>query len=174
LRAAATKLGEAVAYRSAGTVEFVFDANSGAFYFLEVNTRLQVEHCVTEEVFGVDLLGYMLRLAAGDLSMFDQPLAQQGHAIQARLYAEDPARNYQPSSGLLTEVVFPEGVRVETWPNDLDENPFTHMFGNLIPYRITRATVHTDAGGSYRLTLLNAGTYQLKLTHAERSEAHRN
>jgi urea carboxylase len=115
LRSAATTLGEAVAYRSAGTVEFVFDADSGAFYFLEVNTRLQVEHCVTEEVYGVDLLAYMLRLAAGDWSMFDAPHVQRGHSIQARLYAEDPARSYQPSSGLLTEVSFPADARVETW-----------------------------------------------------------
>jgi len=115
LREAATKLGAAVSYRSAGTVEFVFDADSGAFYFLEVNTRLQVEHCVTEEVFGVDLLAYMLQLAAGDRTMFDQPLVQRGHSIQVRLYAEDPARNYQPSSGLLTEVSFPGDARIETW-----------------------------------------------------------
>ncbi|MDB4973336.1 MAG: urea carboxylase [Myxococcaceae bacterium] len=116
LREAAIKLGKAVSYRSAGTVEYVFDADSGAFYFLEVNTRLQVEHCITEEVFGVDLVGYMLRLAQGDRSMFEEPApSARGHAIQVRLYAEDPARNYQPSSGLLTEVSFPSDARVETW-----------------------------------------------------------
>ncbi|HEY6880342.1 MAG TPA: urea carboxylase [Polyangiales bacterium] len=115
LRDAARKLGQAVKYRSAGTVEFVFDADSGAFYFLEVNTRLQVEHCVTEEVFGVDLLGFMLRLAQGDSSMFGTTPSQRGHSIQARIYAEDPARNYQPCSGLLTEVSFPEDARIETW-----------------------------------------------------------
>ncbi|HEX5656461.1 MAG TPA: 5-oxoprolinase/urea amidolyase family protein, partial [Polyangiales bacterium] len=115
LREAATKLGKAVNYRSAGTVEYVFDADSGEFYFLEVNTRLQVEHCVTEEVFGVDLLGFMLRLAQGDSSMFDREYTPKGHAIQARIYAEDPARNYQPCSGLLTEVRFPTDARIETW-----------------------------------------------------------
>jgi urea carboxylase len=116
LRDAATRLGQAVAYRSAGTVEYVFDADSGQFYFLEVNTRLQVEHCVTEQVFDVDLLGYMLRLAQGDRTMFEgAPLAARGHSIQARIYAEDPARNYQPSSGLLTEVSFPDDARIETW-----------------------------------------------------------
>jgi urea carboxylase len=115
LRSAATQLGKAVNYRSAGTVEFVFDAASGGFYFLEVNTRLQVEHCVTEEVFGVDLLGFMLRLAQGDKSMFDRVPSVCGHSIQARIYAEDPARNYQPCSGLLTEVRFPSDARIETW-----------------------------------------------------------
>ncbi|MFT3924771.1 MAG: urea carboxylase [Myxococcales bacterium] len=116
LREAALKLCTSVSYRSAGTVEFVLDADSGAFYFLEVNTRLQVEHCVTEEIFGIDLLGYMLRLALGDRSMFDaEPSALKGHSIQARLYAEDPARNFQPCSGLLTEVTFSERARIETW-----------------------------------------------------------
>jgi urea carboxylase len=116
LREAAARLARAVCYRSAGTVEFVLDADSEGFYFLEVNTRLQVEHCVTEEVFGIDLLGYMLRLAGGDRRMFEGTFPEsRGHAIQARVYAEDPARNYQPSSGLLTEVSFPADVRVETW-----------------------------------------------------------
>jgi urea carboxylase len=115
LREAATKLGNAVKYRSAGTIEYVLDADSGDFYFLEVNTRLQVEHCVTEEVFGVDLLGFMLRLAQGDASMFEHEPTPRGHAIQARIYAEDPARNYQPCSGLLTEVRFPIDARIETW-----------------------------------------------------------
>ncbi|MET0339432.1 MAG: urea carboxylase [Polyangiales bacterium] len=116
LRDASLRLMQAVSYRSAGTVEFVLDADGGDSYFLEVNTRLQVEHCVTEEVFGVDLLGFMLRLAQGDRAMFDAALpAPRGHAIQARVYAEDPARDYQPSSGLLTEVRFAQDARVETW-----------------------------------------------------------
>jgi urea carboxylase len=143
LRSAATKLGEAVAYRSAGTVEFVYDADSGAFYFLEVNTRLQVEHCVTEEVFGVDLLAYMLRLAAGDVSMFDATLVQQGHAIQARLYAEDPARNYQPCSGLLTEVSFPSDARIETWVEDGVE--VSAHYDPMIAKLIVRGSDRADA-----------------------------
>jgi urea carboxylase len=112
----ARRLGEAVQYRSAGTVEFVFDADSGKFYFLEVNTRLQVEHGVTEEVLGIDLVEWMVRLAAGDLGFWPETLpVAQGHSIQARVYAEDPARNFQPSSGLLTEAVWPPEARVETW-----------------------------------------------------------
>ncbi len=113
---AAVKLGQAVNYRSAGTVEFVFDADSGSAYFLEVNTRLQVEHGVTEEVFGVDLVEWMVRLASGDTSFFDTFTGERsGHSIQVRLYAEDAHKNFQPSCGLLTEVSFDAGARNETW-----------------------------------------------------------
>ncbi len=116
LSEAAVKLGETVAYESAGTVEFICDAAEETFYFLEVNTRLQVEHPVTEEVTGLDLVEMMVAQAAGDLG----PLAQyerapSGHAIEVRLYAEDPARNFQPSSGLLTKVEFPDNIRVDGW-----------------------------------------------------------
>jgi urea carboxylase len=116
LLATAVRLMSAVRYRSAGTVEFIVDAASDAFYFLEVNTRLQVEHGVTEQVTGVDLVEWMVRLAAEDLPPLDTlSIAPRGHSIQARLYAEDPARQFQPQSGLLTEVAFPEGVRCDTW-----------------------------------------------------------
>ncbi|HEX5277828.1 MAG TPA: urea carboxylase [Fluviicoccus sp.] len=110
---ASVRLGKAVSYRSAGTVEFVFDAASGEFYFLEVNTRLQVEHGVTEEVTGVDLVEWMIRCAAGELALV-QP-TPKGASIQVRLYAEDPGRDFQPCTGLLTQVRFSELARVETW-----------------------------------------------------------
>ena len=115
LRNAARKLGEAVNYRSAGTVEFVYDADTGAFYFLEVNTRLQVEHGVTEEIYGIDLVEWMLRLPMGDASFIDLVPEPSGHAVQVRVYAEDPNKNFQPSSGLLTEASFDPGIRVESW-----------------------------------------------------------
>ena len=116
LLATACKLAQAASYRSAGTVEFVVDANTQEFFFLEVNARLQVEHGVTEAVTGVDIVEWMLKLGAGDL----EPLASmkvepRGHAIQARLYAEDPAKNFQPSTGVLTEASFPANIRVDTW-----------------------------------------------------------
>ena len=116
LLASATRLAEAVNYRSAGTVEFLYDEPSQEFYFLEVNTRLQVEHGVTEAVTGLDLVADMIRLAYGEtgLAVF-QPATPQGHSIQVRLYAEDPARDFQPCSGLLTEVHFPAGPRTDTW-----------------------------------------------------------
>ncbi|HEV8645311.1 MAG TPA: urea carboxylase [Burkholderiales bacterium] len=110
------RLGQAVDYRSAGTVEYVLDAATGEFYFLEVNTRLQVEHGVTEEVTGVDLVEWMVKCAAGDLPPLEsiKPVAN-GASIQVRLYAEDPGRNFQPCSGTLTAMDFPRGARIETW-----------------------------------------------------------
>ncbi len=116
LHEAARRLGQAAKYRSAGTCEFIYDAESEEFYFLEVNTRLQVEHCVTEEVSGLDLVEWMIRLASGEaLSLAEYRHKPNGHAIEARVYAEDPNKNFQPSCGLLTEVRFPAGVRVDGW-----------------------------------------------------------
>ena len=128
LHAAARRLAQGVSYQSAGTVEFVYDTEARRFYFLEVNTRLQVEHCVTEAVFGIDLVEWMFRLASGDLpplnTLTSEPsgaaLNPSGAAIEVRIYAEDPGKNFQPSTGLLTEVGFPdaigpEPVRVDTW-----------------------------------------------------------
>jgi urea carboxylase len=116
LHEAAVVLGKSVGYRSAGTVEFVFDADRREFYFLEVNTRLQVEHGVTELVMGVDLVEWMLRTAAGEPPNLSEYRGREpsGHAIQVRVYAEDPAREFKPSSGLLTEVKLPD-ARVDAW-----------------------------------------------------------
>ncbi|WP_437751880.1 urea carboxylase [Sorangium sp. So ce1389] len=118
LAESARALAAKVAYRNVGTVEFLVDPARAEHYFLEVNTRLQVEHGVTELCTGVDLVEWMLRIAAGDTAFFaggDPPL--RGHASEARLYAEDPARGFLPSAGLLTEVSYPEGegVRVDGW-----------------------------------------------------------
>jgi len=116
LMQAAVDLARAVDYRSAGTVEFLYDAERDDFFFLEVNTRLQVEHGVTEQVTGVDLVEWMVRGAAGDFAFLDAPIPQpRGASIQARLYAEDPGQDYRPSSGVLTEVGFPEDARVDGW-----------------------------------------------------------
>lgn len=112
----AIRLAKAVHYRSAGTVEFVYDVDEAQYYFLEVNTRLQVEHCVTEAVTGVDLVEWMVRLSSGDLPDLKTLSVQpSGFAIQARLYAEDPNKDFLPSSGLLTQVDFPDSLRVDTW-----------------------------------------------------------
>jgi len=113
---AALRLGRAARYRSAGTVEFLYDAERAQFYFLEMNTRLQVEHGVTEEVMGVDLVEWMIRGAAGDYTFLAAaPTRPSGHSIQVRLYAEDPALDYRPTSGALSAVAFPPSVRTETW-----------------------------------------------------------
>ncbi len=116
LHAAAVQLGESVCYRSAGTVEFIYDADRGDFFFLEVNTRLQVEHGVTELVTGIDLVEWMARLALDD--EWEMPISapvSNGCAIQARVYAEDPNHNFRPSCGLLTEASFPEWTRCDGW-----------------------------------------------------------
>jgi urea carboxylase len=115
LLSCAERLGRAVSYRSAGTVEFVYDDASGAFYFLEVNTRLQVEHGVTEQVTGIDLVEWMVRVAAGEPPDLRQRVVPRGHSIQVRVYAEDPAHQFRPSSGSLSHVSLPSGVRVDHW-----------------------------------------------------------
>lgn len=120
LQQTAVRLVEAVNYRNAGTVEFVYDQSSNQFYFLEVNTRLQVEHGVTEQVFGVDLVKWMLQLAAGELPELNDlqaDLSPKGHAIQARVYAEDPNKDFQPCAGLLSDVQFPQAdnLRIDHW-----------------------------------------------------------
>ncbi|WP_033790800.1 urea carboxylase [Pantoea septica] len=115
LLASAVRLGERVSYRSAGTVEYIYDAEQDAFYFLEVNTRLQVEHPVTECVTGLDLVECMLQVAAGDAldwARLQRPPA--GASIEVRIYAEDPLKNFQPAPGTLTAVVFPDEARVDS------------------------------------------------------------
>ncbi len=134
LHESAVRLAAAVNYRSAGTVEYVYDVGSDEFYFLEVNTRLQVEHGVTEEVLGIDLVEWMLRQAAGEPLALEPPAAR-GAAIQVRVYAEDPARNFRPSSGLVTAARFPASARVETWIADGTE--VTPLYDPLLAKIIT-------------------------------------
>ena len=122
LHRTAVELMQAVNYRGAGTVEFILDADTNQFYFLEVNTRLQVEHGVTEQVYGVDLVAWMVQLAGGILTPLEELQSQlqpSGHAIQVRLYAEDANKNFQPCAGLLTAVSFPQcdgsRLRIDHW-----------------------------------------------------------
>ncbi|MDO5403797.1 MAG: biotin carboxylase N-terminal domain-containing protein, partial [Eubacteriales bacterium] len=119
LKAAAKRLARSVGYRSAGTVEFLYDGSNEKFYFLEVNTRLQVEHGVTEEVLGIDLVEWMIKEACGELKNMDTLFGKtQGVSIQARIYAEDGMRNFVPSAGKIDKVVFSPEARVETWIRD--------------------------------------------------------
>jgi urea carboxylase len=116
LHQAAVALGKVVAYESAGTVEFIYDVEWQDFYFLEVNTRLQVEHPVTEAVFGVDLVEWMVRQAAGEDVLEElAALTPKGVAIEVRVYAENPSAGFRPSAGRLTRVDFPHDVRVDGW-----------------------------------------------------------
>jgi urea carboxylase len=116
LQDAAVALAKSVAYESAGTVEFVYDAQAEQAYFLEVNTRLQVEHGVTEAVFGVDLVRWMVAQAAGEFVLPAQgELVSKGAAIEARIYAENPGEDFRPSSGVITHFAAAPGLRVDTW-----------------------------------------------------------
>ncbi|MBF8221714.1 urea carboxylase [Halomonas sp. 328] len=143
LLAAAVRLGESVAYRSAGTVEFIYDEAANAFYFLEVNTRLQVEHPITEAVTGLDLIEQMLRVAAGQpLGAELDTIAPQGAAIEVRLYAENPLKAFLPSPGTLDEVHFPRlpGVRIDGCVESGSEVPsgFDPMIAKLIAHGADR------------------------------------
>jgi acetyl/propionyl-CoA carboxylase alpha subunit len=115
--AAAVAAAKAVAYSNAGTVEFLVDPANKDFYFLEMNTRLQVEHPVTELVTGLDLVQLQLRIAAGETLPFRQTeLQQSGHAIECRIYAEDPAAGFLPQAGEVLKLDWPqgEGIRVDS------------------------------------------------------------
>jgi urea carboxylase len=155
LAAHAVRLGEAVQYRSAGTVEFVFDTGSQEFYFLEVNTRLQVEHGVTEAVTGVDLVEWMLRTAAGDELALETPKTN-GVSMEVRVYAENPARSFRPSSGMLTRVQFPVDARVDTWVEDgVTITPFYDpLLAKIIVKGEDRAAALTSLQAALRATQL--------------------
>lgn len=145
MRDAAVALARAERYTGPGTVEFLYDDETGAFYFLEMNTRIQVEHPVTEMVTGVDLVEQQIRLARGEAltALRTGAPTRMGHAIEARLYAEDPRRAYMPSPGTLTELVLPtpsDSVRVDTGVRKGDTvSPFYDpMIAKIIGHGRTR------------------------------------
>jgi urea carboxylase len=146
LHETAVRLVEAVNYRNAGTVEFIYDAQKHDFWFLEVNTRLQVEHGVTEQVYGVDLVEWMLKLAGNSLPDLSELKigAPKGWALQARVYAEDPHKQFQPSAGLITHVAFPEAIknqlRIDHWIEaGIEVSPFFDpMLAKVIVHKDSR------------------------------------
>lgn len=145
-------LARSVNYRSAGTVEFVYDTDRGEASFLEMNTRLQVEHPVTEAVTSIDLVEWMLRTAGGDTRLLTPytaaPPAITGHAVEARIYAEDPSADYRPSPGLLTTVTFPTDVRVDTWVESGSEA--TAFYDPLLAKVIVAGADRAEAIGALR------------------------
>ncbi|MDH3198302.1 MAG: acetyl-CoA carboxylase biotin carboxylase subunit, partial [Candidatus Krumholzibacteria bacterium] len=142
LSAAARTASAAVGYRSAGTVEFIMDEKRN-FYFLEMNTRLQVEHPVTEMVYGVDLVKMQLEIAAGrPLAVRQKDVKPKGHAVEMRVYAEDPAHGFMPSVGRVRRLILPEGPGVR---NDNGVYPgyeipihYDPMIGKLVVWAQTR------------------------------------
>jgi propionyl-CoA carboxylase alpha chain len=149
---AAVKLAKAVGYRSAGTVEFIVDRKMN-FYFLEMNTRIQVEHPVTEMVTGLDLVELMIRVAAGEtLPLKQDDLRLKGHAIEARLYAEDPKRDFLPSPGRLKRYAEPagEGIRVDSGVYEGAEISvhYDPMIAKLVAYGETRELATTRLGAA--------------------------
>ena len=143
---AAVRAAEAIGYKGAGTVEFIVDGSGGlradGFWFMEMNTRLQVEHPVTEAITGVDLVEWQLRVASGEgLPKQQDELSINGHAFEARLYAEDVPKGFLPATGRLAHLQFPQGARADSGVRTGDEiSPFYDpMIAKLITHGATRA-----------------------------------
>ncbi|WBL31944.1 biotin/lipoyl-binding protein [Sinirhodobacter sp. HNIBRBA609] len=143
---AAVRAAEAINYKGAGTIEFIVDASEGLrpdrFWFMEMNTRLQVEHPVTEAITGVDLVEWQLRVAAGEaLPARQEDLAIRGHAFEARLYAEDVPAGFLPATGTLAHLRFATGARIETGvrPGDTISPWYDPMIAKVVVHGPTRA-----------------------------------
>ncbi|MBE4738259.1 acetyl/propionyl/methylcrotonyl-CoA carboxylase subunit alpha [Streptomyces caniscabiei] len=170
LHTLAVRAARAVDYVGAGTVEFL--VSGGRAHFLEMNTRLQVEHPVTEAVFGLDLVAEQIRVAEGHALPADPPGAR-GHAVEARLYAEDPAHDWTPQTGTLHRLAVPEGVRLDTGHTDGDTIGvhYDPLLAKLIAHAPTRAeAIRRLAGALERATLHGPTTNRALLVNSLRHE----
>ncbi|MBM0170897.1 acetyl/propionyl/methylcrotonyl-CoA carboxylase subunit alpha [Altererythrobacter sp. C41] len=143
--AAAVRAAQAVDYEGAGTIEFIADASEGLrathIFFMEMNTRLQVEHPVTEEITGVDLVEWQLRVASGEpVPLKQEELSINGHAIEARLYAEDPAKGFLPSPGLINDLELEHRIRIETGveEGDIVSSHYDPMIAKMVVHAADR------------------------------------
>ncbi len=173
----AIRAARAVAYEGAGTVEFLISPD-GRPHFLEMNTRLQVEHPVTEAVFGIDLVALQLRIAEGG-PLESTPPHPHGHAIEARLYAEDPSHDWTPQTGTLHRIAVPDGVRLDTGYTDGDDIGvhYDPMLAKVVAHAPTRGeAVRKLAGALSRATihgpLTNRDLLVRSLRHKEFTTAH--
>jgi acetyl-CoA carboxylase, biotin carboxylase subunit len=143
LCASAVALAEAVNYRGAGTLEYLYDDKTRGFYFIEMNTRIQVEHPVTEMITGIDLVQEMIRICGGEKLRFKQSnVAMKGHSIEVRINAEDPAKNFMPNPGTISTLQIPQGagVRFDTMLFEGYQVPpfYDSLLGKLIVWGETR------------------------------------
>jgi acetyl-CoA carboxylase, biotin carboxylase subunit len=155
--AAGQRFAEGLAYRGAGTVEFLLDVERNAFYFLEMNARIQVEHPVTEMVTGVDLVAEQIAVASGEGLRIGASQSQpSGHSIECRINAEDPAADFMPSPGLITHAAWPqaEGVRVDAWVESGSRvSPYyDSLIGKIIVHAPTRAEAVARMRGALAAT----------------------
>ncbi|GAC1503025.1 MAG: acetyl-CoA carboxylase biotin carboxylase subunit [Ktedonobacteraceae bacterium] len=167
---AAVSIARAAHYVNAGTLEFMLDAER-QFYFLEMNTRLQVEHPVTELVTGLDLVRQQIRIAAGEPLPFTQEqITQRGHAIEVRIYAEDAAQNFLPSTGTITTFVKPEGpgIRLDSGVTSGDEvtQYYDPMLAKLIVYGEDRPAAIQRLQHALEQTAISGVTTNIALLHA--------
>ncbi|KAJ5518559.1 Urea carboxylase [Penicillium expansum] len=160
MRRAAAALVASLQYRNVGTIEFIFDIDTEKFYFLEMNTRLQVEHPVTEAVTGLDLVECMMRIAMDNCTtLFPQQINEVpvfGAAIEARVYAESPVQEFRPSPGKLLNVEFPSGVRVDTWVSSGQElsSSFDPMVAKIIAHGDDRAAALRKLSDALEKTII--------------------
>jgi acetyl-CoA carboxylase biotin carboxylase subunit len=134
-----------IGYDSVGTIEYLFDSVSKEFFFMEMNTRIQVEHCVTEEVYDVDLIVEMIRCAAGEKLSIVQPEKADGHAIECRINAEDPDMNFMPCPGKITSLHFPGGHGVRIDSHAYSQYVIPKNYDSMIAKIIVRGKDRNDA-----------------------------
>nr|WSY54029.1 ATP-grasp domain-containing protein [Streptomyces sp. NBC_00886] len=177
LRELAVRAARAVDYVGAGTVEFLVSSDNKA-HFLEMNTRLQVEHPVTEAVFGIDLVALQLRVAEGQ-PLENDPPPMRGHAIEARLYAEDPATDWTPQTGTLHRLAVPDGVRLDTGYTDGDGIGvhYDPMLAKVVAHAPTRAEAVRKLSGALEQAMVhgpvtNRDLLVRSLRHKEFTTAH--
>jgi acetyl/propionyl-CoA carboxylase alpha subunit len=174
---AAVKAAKAVNYSNAGTVEFLFQ--DGKFYFLEMNTRIQVEHGVTEMVCGIDLVKWQIKIARGEsLDMVQKDVKQRGHSIECRIYAEDPSRNFLPTPGIVRKMVLPEGsgIRNDVGVEEGQEvtSDYDPLLAKLVVWDSNRSdAIHRMDSALGQFVILGLITNQPFLRDIMKSESYR-